>query len=157
MKGFNTKAIHGIRFKQDVHGALRVPVYETVSFELGTSRDLQLAFEGKKPAHAYSRISNPTVEDFEQKVIFIGNGAITNPTMYYSKIGSTGSFLTAALTTVGNNVMRAKLPNTGYDFDYFIQCAVGGEIVTYPVTGGNSTGNINKTVITVEGVVGASD
>jgi hypothetical protein len=85
-------------------------------------------------------------------VIFIGNGDITNPTLYYRKIGSSGSFLTVALTTVGNNVMRAKLPNPGYDFEYYIQGAVGGETVTYPVTGGNSTGNINRTVITVEKV-----
>ena len=91
-------------------------------------------------------------EDFEQKVIFIGNGAITDPTMYYREIGSTGSFSSAALTLVGNNVMKAKLPYPGYDFEYYIQGAVGGETVTYPVTGGNGTGKINKTVITVKKV-----
>lgn len=74
MKGFTTKAIHGLKFKQDVHGAMRVPVYDTVSFEHASAKDIQLAFEGKKPAHAYSRISNPTVEDFEQKVRLLSGG-----------------------------------------------------------------------------------
>ncbi|MDH5560667.1 MAG: PLP-dependent transferase [Deltaproteobacteria bacterium] len=68
MKGFTTKSIHIERFKPDVHGALRMPVYDSVAFEHASSKDIQLAFEGKKPSHSYSRISNPTVEEFEQKI-----------------------------------------------------------------------------------------
>lgn len=69
MKGFTTKAIHGPRrTKRDAHGSLRTPVYDTVAFEFEHARDLQLSFEGRKPAHAYSRITNPTVEEFEQRV-----------------------------------------------------------------------------------------
>ncbi len=68
MNGFMTKAIHGGLRKKDPHGSLRFPVYDNVAFEFETARDLELSFEGKKPAHAYSRISNPTVEDFEQRV-----------------------------------------------------------------------------------------
>ena len=68
MNGFSSKAIHGAILKKDAHGALRFPLYDNAAFEVGTSRDLELAFEGKRPAHAYSRITNPTVEDFEQKV-----------------------------------------------------------------------------------------
>jgi len=45
-----------------------MPVYDGAAFEFPSSRDLQLSFEGKAPAHVYSRISNPTVEDFELKV-----------------------------------------------------------------------------------------
>jgi O-acetylhomoserine (thiol)-lyase len=68
MNGFSSKAIHGNVFKKDVHGALRFPLYDTAAFEMASARDLELAFLGKKPAHAYSRITNPTVEDFEQKI-----------------------------------------------------------------------------------------
>ncbi len=75
MKGFTTKAIHGQFSKKDVHGSLRMPIYDSVSFEFQSSRDIQLAFEGKKPSHAYSRISNPTVEDFEQKVRLLADAA----------------------------------------------------------------------------------
>ena len=48
--------------------------------------------------------------------------------------------------------MKATVFNPGYDFEYYIQGAVDGETVTYPVTGGSGTGNINKTVLTVEKV-----
>ena len=75
MKGFSTKAIHGVQLKKDVHGSLRTPVYDCVAFEYESARDIQLAFEGKKPGHAYSRISNPTIEDFEQRVRLI-SGAL---------------------------------------------------------------------------------
>jgi O-acetylhomoserine (thiol)-lyase len=99
VKGFTTKAIHGVTFKKDVHGSLRMPVYDTVAFEFKNSRDLQLSFEGKKPAHAYSRITNPTVEDFEQKIRLLsdakgviafssGMAAITNAVMAVAETGS---------------------------------------------------------------------
>ncbi len=73
MAGFSTKALHGVTTggaagKKDGHGALRMPVYDTVSFEYETSRDLQAAFEGRLNAHSYTRISNPTVEEFEQRI-----------------------------------------------------------------------------------------
>ena len=93
-----------------------------------------------------------TDEDFEQKVVFVGNGAIAEPTVHYRKMGSSDFFSTVELATVGNNVLKAKLPNPGHDFEYYITGYVGGETVTYPPTGGPSTDNINQTVITVERV-----
>ena len=58
MKGFTTKAVHGFLSKKDPHGTLRTPVYDNVAFEFESAKDIQLAFEGRKAAHAYSRISN---------------------------------------------------------------------------------------------------
>jgi hypothetical protein len=118
--------------------------------ELGI-KEIDRTYEGANAVRAMPEISQIYEdEDFEQKVIFIGNGAIKNPTVYYREIGSTGPFLCAVLATVGKNVMKVKVPYPGYDFEYYIQGAVGGETVTYPVTGGHGTGKINKTVITVE-------
>ncbi|MCP4604710.1 MAG: O-acetylhomoserine aminocarboxypropyltransferase/cysteine synthase [Proteobacteria bacterium] len=99
MKGFATKAIHGVTLKKDVHGALRMPVYDSVAFEFEKAKDLQLSFEGKKPAHAYSRITNPTVEDFEQRIRLLadakgviafssGMAAITNAIMGVAESGT---------------------------------------------------------------------
>ena len=68
MKGFTTKALHGEAVKQDAHGTLRMPVYDSVAFEHQSAEDMQAAFEGRLAAHSYSRISNPTVEHFEQRV-----------------------------------------------------------------------------------------
>jgi O-acetylhomoserine (thiol)-lyase len=73
--GFATSSIHGAQLKDDVHGSLRMPVYDTVAFEFESARDINQAFAGRRPAHAYSRISNPTVEDFEQRIRLISGGA----------------------------------------------------------------------------------
>jgi hypothetical protein len=43
--------------------------------------------------------------------------------------------------------MKAYLPNPGFDFEYYITGSIGGQTVTYPVTGGNGATNINKTVV----------
>ncbi len=68
MKGFATKAIHGSLRKNDPHGTLRPAVYDSVAFEFKTALDMQQAFEGRRLAHSYSRISNPTVDEFEDRV-----------------------------------------------------------------------------------------
>lgn len=100
MRGFSSKAIHGAAtLKKDSHGSFRTPVYDTAAFEVGASHDLELAFTGKKPAHTYSRITNPTVEEFEQKIRLVtdafgvvavssGMAAITETTMALAKAGS---------------------------------------------------------------------
>ncbi len=99
MKGFATKAIHGGIRKKDVHGALRTPIYDNVAFEFATSRSLQLAFEGKALGHSYTRISNPTVEDFEERVRLLtdatgvvavssGMAAIANVILVLAEAGS---------------------------------------------------------------------
>jgi O-acetylhomoserine (thiol)-lyase len=99
MKGFATKAIHGATLKPDPHGALRPPVYDSVAFEFADSREIQLTFEGRRPAHAYTRISNPTVEAFEQRIRLLadamgviavssGMAAISNVLMALAETGT---------------------------------------------------------------------
>jgi len=73
-KKFITKILHNPFLKKDAHGALHMPIYENVSFEFETSKDLEEAFQRKKPAHLYSRITNPTVEAFEEKVRAVTDG-----------------------------------------------------------------------------------
>src|SRR3990170_2627436 len=68
ISGFTTKAIHSEILRKDIHGALHMPVYDNVAFEFDKVEDMELAFLGKRPGHAYTRISNPTVENLEQKV-----------------------------------------------------------------------------------------
>src|SRR3989337_4569495 len=74
MKGFATKAIHCGAMKKDVHGALRVPIYDNAAFEFECARAIQLAFEGRSLGHSYTRISNPTVEDLEERIRFLTDG-----------------------------------------------------------------------------------
>jgi len=99
MKGFSTKAIHSPTMQKDTHGALRMPLYENVAFEFENARALQLSFEGKSLRHSYTRMSNPTVEDLEQRVRLLadargvvalssGMAAITNVVMVLAEAGA---------------------------------------------------------------------
>jgi O-acetylhomoserine (thiol)-lyase len=72
--GFATIAIHGNHPWKDIHGALRHPVYDCVAFEHDSAEDINLTFTGRKPAHAYSRITNPTVEEFENRIRLLSGG-----------------------------------------------------------------------------------
>lgn len=116
-----------------------------------TDRDTLL--EADKALRAYPEITQIYENDsLKQKVLFIGNGEISSPTIYYREIGSSGAFASTALTPIGSsqNIMRAILADPGYDFEYFIQGTIGSDTVTYPVTGGDDAGNINKTVISIK-------
>ena len=68
MTGFTTQVIHTPLSKKDPHGSLHMPIYENVAFEFESAEAIEMAFHGRRPGHAYSRISNPTVEHFEQQI-----------------------------------------------------------------------------------------
>jgi O-acetylhomoserine (thiol)-lyase len=52
----------------DAHGAIGLPLYASAAFEFDTAEDMEDAFLGRSGRHTYSRISNPTVEAYEQRV-----------------------------------------------------------------------------------------
>ena len=118
--------------------------------ELGITDPVDTTYKGKSSVRAMPELSQiHSEEDFEQKVIFIGEGGVTKPEMHYRKIGSSGPFSVFDLAPVNSSirVMKASLANPGYDFEYYISGMIDGESVTYPVTGGKSTSSINKTVV----------
>jgi O-acetylhomoserine (thiol)-lyase len=109
---FETKALHGKGNEKDSHHALRYPVYAGVAFNYEKAEDMEAAFNHRKPTHSYSRISNPTVENFEQQLVFLENGfsgialssgmaAITNTLLALLKSGEN---LIASKYLFGNTV-----------------------------------------------------
>jgi len=54
--------------RQDAYLALAMPVYHTVAFECETAEEMERLFSGQVPGHYYSRVSNPTVAYFEERV-----------------------------------------------------------------------------------------
>ncbi|MEW5815968.1 MAG: aminotransferase class I/II-fold pyridoxal phosphate-dependent enzyme, partial [Spirochaetota bacterium] len=76
--GFETKAIHSGCDPALHQGATSIPIYETTAYTYGTAEELADVFDGKKFGHIYSRISNPTVSAFEQRMNALeeGTGAI---------------------------------------------------------------------------------
>jgi len=67
-KGFSTRAIHEGYNPADESGALTPPVHFTSTFTFPDVESAGAAFSGEKPAHFYSRVSNPTVDLLERRM-----------------------------------------------------------------------------------------
>ncbi len=106
MKGFTTRAIHGGRCgAKEAHGSLRIPVYDSVAFEHEDSNSLRDAFGGRKPAHIYSRITNPTVQDFETRIQAL-TGAISVLAVSSGMAAISNTLI--ALGGVGKNIVTSR-------------------------------------------------
>ena len=60
-----TRAIHQAYKRRDAYDALSMPVYNTVAYEFDNAQTMSDVFCGRIAAPDYSRVGNPTVENFE--------------------------------------------------------------------------------------------
>jgi O-acetylhomoserine (thiol)-lyase len=85
--------------QKDSYGSISMPVYSNAAFEFDTAEEMEDAFLGKSGKHTYSRISNPTVEFFENRIknlsgaehvlaVSSGMAAISNVFMTIAYAGS---------------------------------------------------------------------
>ncbi|MDO9153178.1 MAG: aminotransferase class I/II-fold pyridoxal phosphate-dependent enzyme [Paludibacter sp.] len=153
---FNGKLLHTDYAKPDAYNALSMPVYNSAAYEFESAEQMESAFTGKTPEFAYSRISNPTVQYFEDRVKTItgaysvtalnsGMAAISNAiiTLAHSGcnivtsrhlFGNTYSFFTATMATFGVETRFCDLTSPD-QVDAAIDkntCAVFLEIITNP-------------------------
>lgn len=63
-----TKAIHTRFQRQDAYASLSMPVYHTAAYEFDNADNMSDAFCGRTDSPDYSRVMNPTVTFFENKV-----------------------------------------------------------------------------------------
>lgn len=124
--GFATRAIHHGYDAQSHQGSLNPPVYLTSTFAFENAEAGGVMFAGEHEGHFYSRISNPTLDQLEQRIANLesaeaglatasGMGAITS--VFWSFInagdevivdktlyGCTFAFLSHGLTRFGVTV-----------------------------------------------------
>jgi len=151
-----TKILHTPFQKPDAYNALSMPVYHSAAYEFESAEQMELAFTGKSPEYAYSRITNPTVQYFEDRIQHItgalsvtalnsGMAAISNAIITLSKAGSnvvtsrhlfgnTYSFFASTLAAFGIETRFCDMTapssvETQIDSD---TCAVFLEIITNP-------------------------
>jgi len=67
-KNITTKIYQTPFSKEDPNHPLSMPVYNTAAYDFATAEEMEAAFLGQSAFHTYTRISNPTVEYFEQRV-----------------------------------------------------------------------------------------
>ncbi len=72
-KSFESRILHTPYEKADAHHALSMPLYNSVACEFETAEAMEEAFCGRTKDHFYSRITNPTVQHFEDRVRSITN------------------------------------------------------------------------------------
>ncbi|SMB95864.1 trans-sulfuration enzyme family protein [Deinococcus hopiensis] len=67
-EGFCTRAVHAGHGLDPVTGAHAVPIYATSTFGYGSAERGARLFAGEEQGYFYSRLSNPTVRAFEEKL-----------------------------------------------------------------------------------------
>lgn len=71
---FETALLHG-NFKGDVNtGATLSPIYQASAFGQETAEQIEKIFHNQAPGFAYTRISNPTVASFENRITYLEGG-----------------------------------------------------------------------------------
>ncbi|HEX9335329.1 MAG TPA: O-acetylhomoserine aminocarboxypropyltransferase/cysteine synthase family protein [Pseudonocardiaceae bacterium] len=102
--GFRTRALHAGGSPDPETGARAVPIYQTTSFVFEDADDAANLFALQKYGNIYSRIGNPTVAAFEERIASLegGIGAVATAS------GQAAEFLTfAALAEAGDHIVSA--------------------------------------------------
>ncbi|MCD7904359.1 MAG: PLP-dependent transferase [Clostridiales bacterium] len=71
---FDTALLHGSFKGDEATGATLIPIYQSSAFGQKTAEEIEKIFRNKAPGYAYSRISNPTVASFENRITYIEKG-----------------------------------------------------------------------------------
>ncbi|MGA8680682.1 MAG: PLP-dependent transferase, partial [Acidimicrobiales bacterium] len=72
--GFRTRSIHAGNRPDPSTGARAVPIYQTTSFVFEDSADAADLFALQKYGNIYTRIANPTVAAFEERMASLEGG-----------------------------------------------------------------------------------
>lgn len=123
---FEAQLLHTPYEKEDAYHSLAMPVYNTAAYEFDTAEAMEEAFCGRTPDHAYSRITNPTVQYFEKRVQTI-TGALSVTALNSGMAAVSNVFL--ALAQAGSNIVTsAHLFGNTYSFFKSTLAAFGVEV-----------------------------
>lgn len=103
--GFRTRAIHAGNIPDAAHGARALPIYQSSAFVFDDTADAAARFALQKYGNIYSRLANPTVASFEERVASLegGLGAVATAS------GLGAEFITfAALAGAGDHIVAGS-------------------------------------------------
>jgi O-acetylhomoserine (thiol)-lyase len=102
--GFRTRAIHAGNIPDPVTGARAIPIYQTSAFVFDDTADAAARFALQKYGNIYSRLANPTVASFEERVASLegGLGAVATAS------GLSAQYITfASLVGAGDHIVSS--------------------------------------------------
>lgn len=71
--GFNTDLLHAGVIRED-KGATLPPIYQNTAFEQENASNLEGIFENRRPGYCYTRVGNPTITAFENRITKLEGG-----------------------------------------------------------------------------------
>src|SRR5215468_4192945 len=121
----DTLAVHAGQSPDPATGARAVPIYQTASYVFSDTDAAAALFNMEQPGHVYSRLSNPTVSVFEERMAALedGVGAIATASgqaalhlAIVTLMGQGGHIVSSASLYGGShNLLAYTLPRFGID------------------------------------------
>ena len=102
--GFRTRAIHAGNIPDATTGARALPIYQSSAFVFDDTADAAARFSLQKYGNIYSRLENPTVASFEERIASLegGLGAVATAS------GLSAQFITfASLAGAGDHIVAS--------------------------------------------------
>lgn len=102
--GFRTRAIHAGNIPDEATGSRALPIYQTSAYVFDDTADAAARFALQKYGNIYSRLANPTVASFEERVASLegGLGAVATGS------GLSAQFITfASLAGAGDHIVSS--------------------------------------------------
>jgi O-acetylhomoserine (thiol)-lyase len=121
----DTLAVHAGQSPDPATGARAVPIHQTASFVFPDTDTAAALFNMEVPGHVYSRLSNPTVAVFEERMAALegGAGAIATASgqaalhLAIATLAGRGSHVVASASLYGgsHNLLHYTLPRFGIE------------------------------------------
>jgi len=121
----DTLAVHGGQSPDPATGARAVPIYQTASYVFPDTDTAAALFNMETPGHVYSRLSNPTVAVFEERMACLedGVGAIATASgqaalhLAIVTLMGRGGHIVASASLYGgsHNLLHYTLPRFGIE------------------------------------------
>jgi O-acetylhomoserine (thiol)-lyase len=126
--GFRTRAVHAGNRPDPATGARAVPIYQTTAFVFEDAADAADLFALQKYGNIYSRIANPTVAAFEERMASLegGIGAVATAsgqaaeTLVFTALAGAGDHLVSSAALYGgtHTLLDVSLRRLGIDVTF---------------------------------------
>ncbi|MBP5366774.1 MAG: PLP-dependent transferase [Bacteroidales bacterium] len=111
-----TNTVHTQQMSPDAYGALNMPVYHSAAFGFPSAKAMADAFVGRTDAPTYSRVTNPTVTYFENRVrqlsgaqnVFAFNSGMAAISCTLMALAASGKNIVTSPHLFGNTVSLLK-------------------------------------------------
>jgi len=123
--GFKTRAIHAGNIPDAVTGARALPIYQTSAFVFDDSADAAARFALQKYGNVYSRLANPTVAAFEERIASLegGLGAVATASglsaqyITFASLAGSGDHIVSSANLYGGSITQLDVTLRRFGID----------------------------------------